>query len=116
MKPPLPQLNYNPYALTRRHLTPINIIHHLLHQLTNPYEIKPVLLSQTTIRPVHNLTLEIIDTAAQVNKCFRNEKSDLDFDDSRLVKSGSGPNRGAKMVKLHRKILSPKLYHQNFTS
>ena len=48
---PPPQLNS--YALTRRHLTHKTIIHHLLHQLTNPYTIKPVPPAQTSIRPVH---------------------------------------------------------------
>ena len=42
-----------PYALTRRHLTHKTIIPHLLHQLTNPYAIKPVPSPQLPIRPVH---------------------------------------------------------------
>ena len=40
------------------------IIHHLLHQLTNPYDIKPVLSSQTTIPPSQTKAMENIDTAA----------------------------------------------------
>ena len=40
------------------------VIHHLLHQITNPYAIKPVPPPHTPIPPVHNPRPEIIDTAA----------------------------------------------------
>ena len=40
------------------------VIHHLQHQHTNLYGIKLVLSSQTSIQPLHNLTLGNIDTAA----------------------------------------------------
>ena len=60
MKPP----QLISFALIRQHLTQITSIHHPLHQLTNPYAIKPVLPPHKPIRSVHNLTLEIIDTAA----------------------------------------------------
>ena len=40
------------------------IFHHLRHQLTHPYAIKPVPRAPTPIRPIHNPMPEIIDTAA----------------------------------------------------
>ena len=45
-------------------------IPHLRHQLKHPYAMKPVLSSQTTIRPIHNPMPENIDTAATFYETF----------------------------------------------